>query len=159
MQSLDQEVLHKSAIAYVAVPRYLSGEIDKQHMAHAIIDMIDILDEVEYVRSGTPLYDIISGDTPGERKKAIMEIEKEYNLTEREGHILRFLSNGRNPTYIADALSISKTTAKTHKYNIFKKLGIHSTEELNELLIQYNSALAEQVSEDESELLETISAN
>ena len=134
MKGIDKEVLEKSAAAYVTVPLYLAGEKSKQDMAYALIDMIDALDEVEFGRSGTPLYDIIRGDMPGKRKEAIMAIEREYGLTAREGHILRFLSNGRNPTYIANALNISKTTVKAHKYNIFKKLGIHSTEELNKLL-------------------------
>ena len=134
MKAIDQEVLEKSAVAYVTVPLYLAGEKSKQDMAYALIDMIDALDEAEFGRSGTPLYDIIQGDMPGKRKEAIMAVERDYCLTAREGHILRFLSNGRNPTYIANALNISKTTVKAHKYNIFKKLGIHSTKELNELL-------------------------
>ena len=140
MKGIDQEVLEKSAVAYVTVPLYLVGEKSKQDMAYALIDMIDALDEIEFARSGTPLYDIIRGDMPGKRKEAIMAIEREYNLTAREGHILRFLSNGRNPMYIANALNISKTTVKAHKYNIFKKLGIHSTRELNELLGVKNDA-------------------
>lgn len=140
MKGIDQEVLEKSAVAYVTVPLYLAGEKNKQDMAYALIDMIDALDEVEFGRSGTPLYDIIRGDMPGKRKEAIMTVEREYGLTAREGHILRFLSNGRNPTYIANALNISKTTVKAHKYNIFKKLGIHSTKELNDLLGLKNDA-------------------
>ena len=140
MKGIDQEVLEKSAVAYVTVPLYLAGEKNKQDMAYALIDMIDALDEVEFGRSGTPLYDIIRGDMPGKRKDAIMTVEREYDLTTREGHILRFLSNGRNPTYIANALNISKTTVKAHKYNIFKKLGIHSTKELNDLLGLKNDA-------------------
>ena len=140
MKGINQEVLEKSAVAYVTVPLYLAGEKNKQDMAYALIDMIDALDEVEFGRSGTPLYDIIRGDMPGKRKEAIMTVEREYGLTAREGHILRFLSNGRNPTYIANALNISKTTVKAHKYNIFKKLGIHSTKELNDLLGLKNDA-------------------
>lgn len=140
MKGINQEVLEKSAVAYVTVPLYLAGEKNKQDMAYALIDMIDALDEVEFGRSGTPLYDIIRGDMPGKRKEAIMTVEREYGLTAREGHILRFLSNGRNPTYIANALNLSKTTVKAHKYNIFKKLGIHSTKELNDLLGLKNDA-------------------
>ena len=140
MKGINQEVLEKSAVAYVTVPLYLAGEKNKQDMAYALIDMIDALDEVEFGRSGTPLYDIIRGDMPGKRNEALMTVEREYGLTAREGHILRFLSNGRNPTYIANALNISKTTVKAHKYNIFKKLGIHSTKELNDLLGLKNDA-------------------
>ena len=139
MKNIEQDVLNFSAIAYVTVPQYLAGTKDKQAMAHAIIDMIDALDEIEYSRSGTPLYDIIRGDVPGKRKEAIMTLEREYNLTEREGHILRFLSNERNPSYIASALNVSKATVKAHKYNIFKKLDIHSMDELKQLLTKYEN--------------------
>ena len=73
MKGIDQEVLEKSAVAYVTVPLYLVGEKSKQDMAYALIDMIDALDEIEFARSGTPLYDIIRGDMPGKRKEAIIE--------------------------------------------------------------------------------------
>ena len=139
MKNIEQDVLNFSAIAYVTVPQYLAGTKDKQARAHAIIDMIDALDEIEYSRSGTPLYDIIRGDVPGKRKEAIMTLEREYNLTEREGHILRFLSNERNPSYIANSLNLSKATVKAHKYNIFKKLDIHSMDELKQLLTKYEN--------------------
>ncbi len=76
------------------------------------------------------MYDIIGGNAPGRRKKAILAIEQEFGLTERESHILRYLANERNPTYIANALGISPSTAKAHKYSIFKKLGVHTSEEL-----------------------------
>ena len=70
----------------------------------------------------------------GRRKKAILAIEQEFGLTERESHILRYLANERNPTYIANALGISPSTAKAHKYSIFKKLGVHTSEELRAML-------------------------
>ncbi len=134
MKNSTLNVLDLSAKVYTTVPEYLAGKKSKQDMARSIIDMIDALDEIEYSRSGTPLYDIIRGIMPGRRKRAILLVEKKYGLTDREGHVLRFIANGRNPAYIADALSISKATAKAHKYNIFKKLGIHSIEELSDLL-------------------------
>lgn len=82
------------------------------------------------------MFDIIGGNIPGRRKKAILALEREYGLTEREGHILRYLANERNPTYISNALGISPSTAKAHKYSIYRKLGIHSSSELKKLLEQ-----------------------
>lgn len=147
MNKNELKILELSAIAYTAIPQYLAGAKSKQAMAHALIDVIDALDEIEYTRSGTPLYDIIGGDMPGKRKEAIMALEREHQLTERESHILRFLANDRNPTYIANALNLSKATVKTHKYNIFKKLGIHSTDELKSLLSQHEDIELEALNE------------
>ncbi len=130
MKESESKVLEAAALLYNAIPGYLAATETKQQMGRLLVDLIDALDDIEYTRSGTPLYDIIGGNAPGRRKKAILAIEQEFGLTEREGHILRYLANERNPTYIANALGISPSTAKAHKYSIFKKLGVHTSEEL-----------------------------
>ena len=134
MKESESKVLEAAAILYNAIPGYLAQTESKQQMGHYLVDLIDALDDIEFSRSGTPLYDIIGGSAPGRRKKAILTLEKEYGLTERESHILRYLANERNPTYIANALGISPSTAKAHKYSIFKKLGVHTSEELKAML-------------------------
>ena len=139
MNESESKVLEAAALLYNAIPGYLAGVESKQHMGHLLIDLIDALDDIEYTRSGTPIYDIIGGNAPGRRKKAILHIEREYGLTERESHILRYLANERNPTYIANALGISPSTAKAHKYSNFKKLGVHTSDELRTMLEQYET--------------------
>lgn len=136
MKESESKVLETAAIMYSAIPSYLAQEKSKQEMGHLLIDLIDALDDVEYSRSGTPLFDILGGSEIGRRKKAILNLEKEYGLTERESHILRYLANDRNPTYIANALGISPSTAKAHKYSIFKKLGVHTSSEFKAMLEQ-----------------------
>ncbi|WP_139652495.1 helix-turn-helix transcriptional regulator [Raoultibacter phocaeensis] len=136
MKESESKVLEAAAILYNAIPGYLANTESKQQMGHYLVDLIDALDDIEYTRSGTPLYDIIGGSVPGRRKKAILDLERKYGLTEREGHILRYLANERNPTYIGNALGISPSTAKAHKYSIFKKLGVHTSDELKALLEQ-----------------------
>lgn len=134
MKESESKVLEAAAILYNAIPGYLAQTESKQQMGHYLVELIDALDDIEYSRSGTPLYDIIGGSAPGRRKKAILTLEKKYDLTERESHILRYLANERNPTYIANALGISPSTAKAHKYSIFKKLGVHTSDELKTML-------------------------
>lgn len=136
MDENETKVLEAAALLYNAIPGYLAKTQSKQQLGHLLVDLIDALDTIEFTRSGAPLFDIIGGNIPGRRKKAILALEREYGLTEREGHILRYLANERNPTYIANALGISPSTAKAHKYSIFKKLGIHSSSELRKLLEQ-----------------------
>lgn len=47
-------------------------------------------------------------------------------LTQREVEILRLLSEGVDAVAIADSLTISGNTVRTHLQNIFAKLGAHS---------------------------------
>lgn len=55
-------------------------------------------------------------------------------LTPREMEVFALLSKGRNAEFIQNALVISNHTAKTHIYNIYRKMGIHSLQELLDLL-------------------------
>ena len=64
---------------------------------------------------------------------AVEEVGSRHGLTPRETEILRLLSEGRSLPYIQDALSIAGGTARTHAGNIYKKLGVHSREELQTL--------------------------
>jgi len=45
-------------------------------------------------------------------------------LTPREGQILRMICDGSSNEAIAETLSISRHTVKTHLYNIFKKINV-----------------------------------
>ena len=47
-------------------------------------------------------------------------------LTQREVEILRLLAGGRDTQAIADDLTISSNTVRTHLQNIFAKIGAHS---------------------------------
>lgn len=53
-----------------------------------------------------------------------------YGLSPREREILQILLKGRDAKYIMDTFYISQSTAKTHIYNIYRKFGIHSRQEL-----------------------------
>lgn len=57
-------------------------------------------------------------------------VEKLYQLSPRESDVLRFLAKGRNAAYIQEKLTISPHTVKSHIYNIYRKLDIHSQQKL-----------------------------
>lgn len=63
-------------------------------------------------------------------------IGSEYGLTPREIEILVPLSKGRNRSVIGDQLLLSPNTVKTHIRNIYQKTGIHSQQELIDLVEQ-----------------------
>ncbi len=58
------------------------------------------------------------------------EMKKSKKLTNREIEVVELLFNEHSESYIANHLCISKNTVKSHKQNIFRKLGIQSTTEV-----------------------------
>ena len=52
-------------------------------------------------------------------------VAQQAGLSRREREVLGLLARGRNADYIKDALVISSATAKSHIYNVYKKMGVH----------------------------------
>jgi len=80
----------------------------------------DVVQALRLVASGS---NILTNDQIS--KVPQREVEGEQ-LTLREVEILRLLSRGRDTQSIADELTISGNTVRTHLQNIFGKLGAHS---------------------------------
>lgn len=57
-------------------------------------------------------------------------IAQKYGLTPREREVIRYLARGRNAAYIQEKLVVSPHTVRSHMYNIYRKLGVHSQQEL-----------------------------
>ena len=57
-------------------------------------------------------------------------IEPPDRLTQREREILQLLAEGRSNKEVASTLGVSAKTIETHRRNIMRKLGLHSTSEL-----------------------------
>lgn len=58
------------------------------------------------------------------------EIATTYMLSKREKEVMLLLAKGHNAAFIQDKLCVSKSTAKTHINHIYKKLDIHTQQEL-----------------------------
>ena len=65
---------------------------------------------------------------------AIRQLVAMSSLSQREASVLRLLARGRNRQAISEELCISKETAKTHIQSIYRKVGVHSQQELISLL-------------------------
>lgn len=65
---------------------------------------------------------------------AVQYLALDAGLTSREMEIALFLAEGKRRKQIADELSVSDQTVKTHVSHIYTKLNIHSKEELLELV-------------------------
>ena len=55
-------------------------------------------------------------------------------LTDREREVMLFLARGRGSAHIAQSLNVSLSTTYTHTRNIYRKLDVHSREELMALV-------------------------
>ena len=73
-------------------------------------------------------------DKKGRFAFALNSLAEQYQLTPREQDVLRCLSMGRGSEYIAEKLSISWGTARTHIHNVYVKMDVHSRDELIDLL-------------------------
>ena len=73
----------------------------------------------------------------------IASIAQEYGLTRRESEVFALLARGRSVPYVRDALVISRETAATHAKHIYAKLGVHSRQELIDLVADYRPTQAE----------------
>ena len=66
----------------------------------------------------------------GSRLLHIERLEAQAGLTSREIEVFRLLADGRSLPYVQEHLFISEGTARTHIKHIYAKLGIHSKQEL-----------------------------
>lgn len=70
-----------------------------------------------------------------EAADAIARLAAEAQLTAREHEVLGLLAEGRSAPFIAEYLSIERSTAKTHVARIYAKLGVHTRQELISLVL------------------------
>lgn len=74
--------------------------------------------------------------------RACSAIARESGLSRRQTEVLYLLARGHNAAYIQDKLRITLSTAKSHIYRIYKKLGIHTQQELLEIVERKLETLA-----------------
>lgn len=98
-------------------------------------------------QEGSPLRDFINftaedevgasepeRNRPGKFYLQCEVVAKTYGLSARQREVLGMLARGRNADYITEKLIISAHTAKAHIYNIYQKTGVHSRQELMDLV-------------------------
>ena len=61
-------------------------------------------------------------------------VARAFGLTPREAEILQYYARGRSTTVVQEALVLSYNTVKTHVKNIYRKMDVHSQQELIDLV-------------------------
>ena len=83
-----------------------------------------------------------NGANPEEKSKDFSEafqdqcnnLSSQFGLTEREREIFAMLARGRNARFIMEEFVLSRNTVKSHIKHIYAKLGVHSQQELIDLV-------------------------
>lgn len=70
----------------------------------------------------------------GRWSRACGDLAETYKLSPRQTEIFLLLAKGRNVQFIKDELVLSTPTVKSHVYNIYQKMGVHSHQELLDLV-------------------------
>lgn len=86
----------------------------------------------EVLKGGTYFYEIT--DTKSHYLPENDDFANKYKLSERELEIIKHICNGLNNKQIAETISLSYHTVKSHRKNIYFKLGISHITELIELM-------------------------
>lgn len=73
-------------------------------------------------------------DDTDERSTIAKRLSSEFALTPREVDVALILAKGRNKERAAEELHLARETVKTHAANIYRKLAIHSQQELIDLI-------------------------
>lgn len=66
--------------------------------------------------------------------EACRAVTERFGLSKRESEIMVMLAKGRDAAYICEQLVISKSTVSMHRQHIYRKLDIHSQQELIDLI-------------------------
>lgn len=109
-----------------------SGYVLKKAMAQELINAIKTICNGE-----TYLYPSIATKLVNQVVRSTEKARVDQDpLTERENEILAYVAKGYTNKEIAEQLIFSNRTVQTHRANIMKKLGFHSTVELVKYAIQ-----------------------
>ena len=68
------------------------------------------------------------------RARAVSSLEDEFDLSPREREVFEMLASGRSPKRISEKLFVSESTAKSHCYRIYQKVGVHSQQDLLDVI-------------------------
>lgn len=75
-----------------------------------------------------------SDQTPDSHAARCAELAYRYRLTERESEVFRYLAQGHTRASIAKRLYVSENTVREHVKSIYKKLHIHSKQQLIDMV-------------------------
>lgn len=101
-----------------------------------------VLDAVRQVHEGqtripTRMLGQLLRDLSSQQRQSAAAVELLMRLTRREKEVLALLAEGCDQAAVANILTISPQTARTHIQNIIQKFGVHSRLEVTTLALEH----------------------
>ena len=135
------QLIQGRTMARIAEDLYLSQSAVKYH-AQKIYRTYNVhtRDELLALFRPSPTLHFVGNSSAGEAggesapPSPVTTLAQTHNLSERDVQVLSQIYQGSSVAAAADALDISKNTVKTHVKNLYKKLGVHSRQEVLDLL-------------------------
>lgn len=94
--------------------------------------------EVDGAKSTSPAHKEQAFDSESRTlEQRCSEAAAHFGLTKRETEVMELLVHGRDVPFIAEELTLSKNTIRTHVKNIFTKMSVHSKQELIDLVSSF----------------------
>ena len=90
---------------------------------------------IDGVQSASPV-EALPSDGDGDLARVVRGLADETGLTQRETEVCALLAQGRNGVYVQQQLGVSYNTVKTHVSHIYAKLGVHTHQELIDLVVE-----------------------
>ena len=102
------------------------------------ITLVDLFGPVTH-----PVVDLEAEAPVAKRRfaESIDKLSEQHGLSKREKEVFRYLAMGYNPNMIAEKLHISWNTVRGHSRNVYAKLGVHTRQDLMELVEDAKSAV------------------
>jgi|GEM_PF-2939462 len=111
-------------------------QININNQAYPLFKMVDVdISDIESEENSlTELEPEIAVDYSASWRKRLDAIAEDYHLSLRQKEIMELLVMGRDLNYITTRLGISRSTAKTHLSNLYRRMDLHSKQELLDLM-------------------------
>ena len=108
-------------------------------VADPTVVLLSLLVAIVLMMTGSSIGDALAPAPPvlgteNARTQQVQAICKRYLLTETESSVLEMLVQGRSVGKIAETFHVSENTTKTHVKNIYRKTGVHSKQQLLDLV-------------------------
>ena len=87
----------------------------------------------------------------GSLADAVRFVATERDITQRESEVMLLLVEGKTRRAICEELTVSPDTVKTHVRAVYRKLGVHSQQELIDRMVVEREQL---VADDSASVLE-----
>ncbi len=102
-----------------------------------VLKNVSFAEAIGAIRPPALVVEAPAGPAEPSAHERCLAVATDYGLTPRETEVLELLAQGRTVGVIREKLVVSLNTARFHTKNIYAKLGVHSQQELIDLVERY----------------------